>query len=107
MTPVPAHHRSPATKASASAVGKKPPLSTVKPPPGAMYTPSGTPLTSAGTPLLLREGLGDDQDAVARQRDELLESLVAKLEKRATVFEAKLVGAMQTLDKVRERIAAT
>lgn len=96
-----------ATKASASAVGKKPPLSTVKPPPGAMYTPSGTPLTSAGTPLLLREGLGDDQDAVARQRDELLESLVAKLEKRATVFEAKLVGAMQTLDKVRERIAAT
>ena len=96
-----------ATKASASAVGKKPPLSTVKPPPGAMYTPSGTPLTSAGTPLLLREGMGDDQDAVARQRDELLESLVAKLEKRATVFEAKLVGAMQTLDKVRERIAAT
>ena len=96
-----------ATKASASAVGKKPPLSTVKPPPGAMYTPSGTPLTSAGTPLLLREGLGDDQDAVERQRDELLESLVAKLEKRATVFEAKLVGAMQALDKVRERIAAT
>ena len=79
----------------------------VKPPPGAMYTPSGTPLTSAGTPLLLREGLGDDQDAVERQRDELLESLVAKLEKRATVFEAKLAGAMQTLDKVRERIAAT
>lgn len=96
-----------ATKASASAVGKKPPLSTVKPPPGAMYTQSGTPLTPAGTPLLLREGLGDDQDAVERQRDELLESLVAKLEKRATVFEAKLVGAMQTLDKVRERIAAT
>lgn len=96
-----------ATKASASAVGKKPPLSTVKPPPGAMYTQSGTPLTPAGTPLLLREGLGDDQDAVERQRDELLEVLVAKLEKRATVFEAKLVGAMQTLDKVRERIAAT
>lgn len=82
-------------------------MSTVKPPPGALYTPSGTPLTSAGTPLLLREGLGDDQDAVERQRDELLESLVAKLEKRATVFEAKLAGAMQTLDKVRERIAAT
>ena len=82
-------------------------MSTVKPPPGAMYTPSGTPLTSAGTPLLLREGLGDDKDAVERQRDELLESLVAKLEKRATVFEAKLVGAMHTLDKVRERIAAT
>lgn len=82
-------------------------MSTVKPPPGAMYTQSGTPLTPAGTPLLLREGLGDDQDAVERQRDELLEVLVAKLEKRATVFEAKLVGAMQTLDRVRERIAAT